>query len=299
MTKAPKPFSPMLATQVDNLEDIQYPAYFSYKLDGIRAVIKDGVALSRSLKPIPNKHIQEWAYFNRRVLEGLDGEFIVGDPRSTTVFRDTTSFVMSHDKVQAFDFYVFDIDTKDTADVRLQTILDLNLPDTIAIVLEQFLIGSAADAEAFRTKAVAEGYEGAMAKKIKGLYKYGRSSLKEGLLLKLKLFKDQEFKITGFECKYHNSNEATTNELGRTARSTKKEGMIPLDTLGVLYLETPEGKEFGVGSGFDDKTRDELWAVRESLNGQLVKVKYFEVGNYETPRFPIFLGIRSIEDMGE
>ena len=292
-----KQFKPMLATQVDNLEDIQYPAYFSYKLDGIRAVIKNGVALSRSLKPIPNKHIQEWAYFNRRVLEGLDGEFIVGDPRSKTVFRDTTSFVMSHDKVQDFDFYVFDIDTKDTADVRLQTILDLNLPDTIAIVLEQFLIGSAADAEAFRTKAVADGYEGAMAKKIKGLYKYGRSSLKEGLLLKLKLFKDQEFKITGFECKYHNSNEATTNELGRTARSTKKEGMVPLDTLGVLYLETPEGKEFGVGSGFDDKTRAELWVIRETLPGKYATIKFFEIGGYDVPRFGVFKAIRDVIDI--
>jgi DNA ligase-1 len=292
-----KTFKPMLATQVDNLEDIQYPAYFSYKLDGIRCVIKNGVALSRSLKPIPNKHIQEWAKVHRHVLEGLDGEFIVGNPCSPTVFRDTTSFVMSHDKVQDFDFYVFDIDTADTADVRLKTIEDLKLRKDIAIVLEQVPIGSAADAEKFRTKAVAAGYEGAMAKKIKGLYKYGRSSLKEGLLLKLKLFKDEEFKIVGYECKYHNSNEATTNELGRTARSTKKEGMLPLDTLGVLYLETKDGKEFGVGSGFDDKTRDELWAIRETLPGKYATIKYFEIGGYDVPRFGVFKAIRNPIDI--
>ena len=59
--------------------------------------------------------------------------------------------------------------------------------------------------------------------------KYGRSSVKEGLLLKLKLL--------------------------RTARSTSKEGMIPVDTLGVLYLLTEDGVEFGCGSGFDDAKR--------------------------------------------
>jgi hypothetical protein len=32
--------------------------------------------------------------------------------------------------------------------------------------------------------------------------------------------------------------------------------------------------------------------------GQLAKVKYFDVGTgYKTPRFPIFLGIRSKDDM--
>jgi DNA ligase-1 len=292
-----KPFKPMLATQVDNLEDIQYPAYFSYKLDGIRAVIKDGVALSRSLKPIPNKHIQEWAYFNRRVLEGLDGEFIVGDPCSTTVFRDTTSFVMSHDKVQDFDFYVFDIDTKDTADVRLQTIQDLNLPSTVALVLEQFLIGSAADAEAFRTKAVAAGYEGAMAKKIKGLYKYGRSSLKEGLLLKLKLFEDVELKVVGFEPLYKNTNEAVKNELGRSQRSSIKENLIPQEMLGALTLLQPNGLTVSCGSGFDQKERIFWWKHRDKLVGKLATVKYFNIGVKDVLRFPIFKGFRDEKDI--
>ena len=49
---------------------------------------------------------------------------------------------------------------------------------------------------------------------------------------------------------------------GRTAFSwahdAPKEGMIPVDTLGVLYLSTKDGVEFGCGSGFDDATRKEL-----------------------------------------
>jgi hypothetical protein len=39
---------------------------------------------------------------NKESLEGLDGEFIVGEPNTEEVFRETTSFVMSHDKVGDF-----------------------------------------------------------------------------------------------------------------------------------------------------------------------------------------------------
>ena len=289
-------FKPLLATQVDNLEDIKYPVYVSWKLDGIRAVIFNGVALSRSLKPIPNKQIQQWASDNALALEGVDGEFIVGSPMSETVFRDTTSFVMSHDKVQEFSFYAFDVVSNEPYTDRLNALKRKVLPSN-TIVLKQNLISSSFDLEAFRTDAVALGYEGAMVRSCGGKYKYGRSSVKEGILLKLKLFRDQEFKIIGFECKYHNSNEATTNELGRTARSTKKEGMIPLNTLGVIYLETPEGKEFGVGTGFDDKTRDELWDIRETLPGKYATIKFFEIGGYDVPRFGVFKAIRDVIDI--
>ena len=289
-------FKPLLATQLDDLTTIKYPVYASFKLDGIRAVVFNGVALSRSLKPIPNKHIQQWAKVNAEVLEGVDGEFIVGSPMSETVFRDTTSFVMSHDKVQDFSFYAFDVVTAELFVDRLNALKRKELPSN-TIVLKQVLITSSVDLEAFRTDVVAMGYEGVMIRLPGGKYKYGRSSVKEQILLKMKLFKDEEFIIVGYECKYHNSNEAKINELGRTARSTSKDGMVALDTLGVLYLKTKDGKEFGCGSGFDDKTRDELWAVRDSLKGKLATIKYFDVGGYDVPRFGVFKGIRDRIDL--
>lgn len=289
-------FRPLLASQVEDLENLKYPVYASYKLDGVRSTIFNGVALSRSLKPIPNKQIQQWASDNALSLEGVDGEFIVGSPTSETVFRDTTSFVMSHDKVDNFSFYAFDVVSDKPYKDRLIDLERKVLPNN-TIVLDQHLVSSSVDLEAFRTNAVQQGYEGAMIRSTSGKYKYGRSSIKEQILLKLKLFKDEEFMIVGYECKYHNSNEAKVNELGRTARSTSKEGMVALDTLGVLYLRTKDGKEFGCGSGFDDKTRDELWTVRDSLKGQLATIKYFDVGGYETPRFPVFKGIRATIDL--
>ena len=52
---------PMLATAVA-LDQVQFPVYASPKLDGIRAVIHreyDQPVRSRTLKPIPNRFIQE------------------------------------------------------------------------------------------------------------------------------------------------------------------------------------------------------------------------------------------------
>ena len=297
MTKI-KEFKPMLASQVDVLADIKYPVYVSPKLDGIRAVIRNGVALSRSLKPIPNKSIQEWAKQNAQALENVDGEFIVGKPTAENVFRETTSFVMSHDKAQDFSFYAFDIVSEGGFEDRLKALESRILPSNTS-VLPQVLVHSAEALEALRKQYVDQGYEGAMTKKPDGEYKFGRSSLKEGLLLKLKLFKDEEFEIVGFDCKYHNANEAKINELGRTSRSTAQAGMIPLDTLGVLYLKTKTSVEFGCGSGFDDEARDALWAIRDTLIGKFAAVKFFDLGGYDVPRFPVFKGIRDLMDFKE
>ena len=71
--------------ETPDLDNLQYPVYVTPKLDGIRCLFKDGVALSRTLKPIPNKSIQVWAKQYAKVLEGMDGELIVGPSTSPTV----------------------------------------------------------------------------------------------------------------------------------------------------------------------------------------------------------------------
>ena len=48
---------PMLAVEVD-FNKLRYLVCTQPKLDGIRVVVKDGVVYSRSLKVIPNKHVQ-------------------------------------------------------------------------------------------------------------------------------------------------------------------------------------------------------------------------------------------------
>ena len=69
---------PMLAGKAtdDQIEKLlaKGPMEASFKLDGIRCMIQDGVALSRSLKPIRNKHVQ--SVIGRKEFNGFDGESV-------------------------------------------------------------------------------------------------------------------------------------------------------------------------------------------------------------------------------
>ena len=88
-----KHVKPMLAgkatdEQISKLFDKVKEMYASPKLDGIRCMIQDGVALSRSLKPIRNEFIQ--SILSNPMFDGLDGEIISGDPTANDVYRITT-----------------------------------------------------------------------------------------------------------------------------------------------------------------------------------------------------------------
>ena len=84
-----KPFKPMLASPFDEAL-LKFPVLASPKLDGVRAIVRDGVVLSRALKPIPNKWVQQ--RFSH--LEHFDGELIVGASNHPDVLRTTTSGVI-------------------------------------------------------------------------------------------------------------------------------------------------------------------------------------------------------------
>jgi ATP-dependent DNA ligase len=74
--------------------------------------------------------------------------------------------------------------------------------------------------------------------------------------------------------------------------------MVALDTMGSLILCTSKGDTFSCGSGMTDAIRADLWERRETLMGQLAKVKYFDVGTgYNVPRFPVLVGIRDKDDL--
>lgn len=300
-------YKPMLAIDIAKVKNLQYPMLASPKLDGIRCVILDGVAYSRSMKPLPNMHLQVWAQKNHKQLQGLDGEIICGDPTDPATFQRTTSFCMSDSKEDTFDFYAFDVvnvwDTRQDDipySLRYEVLEDAleasDMPDNTHLVLHQ-KIASESDLRALQEGYLQAGYEGVMLNDPEGLRKNGRSGTRKPELVKVKVFSDSEFEVVGYEVLWHNQNEAETNELGRTKRSTKKEGLVASDMLGKLICKTSDGKEFGVGSGFTEEQRIELWKNPDALIGKLAKVKFFEIGNYEVPRHPVFLGFRDALDL--
>ena len=146
--------------------------------------------------------------------------------------------------------------------------------------------------------ALKQGYEGLMIRSFDGKYKHGRSTEKQGYLLKLKQFKDIEAEIVGYKELMHNENEAKINELGYTERSTKKEGKVPAGVLGAFVCKA-EGYEdtFDVGTGFTAEQRKRFWEIKDSLIGNLAKIKIQPSGELNKPRFPVFLGFRDRRDL--
>ena len=299
-----KNMKPMLGVAVDSFDKLTYPLLCSAKIDGVRCLIKDGVALSRSLKPIPNKYIQQWVKDNAEILEGLDGELVVGNAFSPTVFNTTTSGVMSREGEPDFQYIVFDIWSslsENGSVVALDRYLKLkdispDLPSRANVLLKK-VVNSPEEAKEYEEQLLEIGAEGMMVQGLHAGYKFGRSTVKEQKLLKVKRFTDSEYEVVGFEEKMHNANEAKVNAVGNTERSSHKENLIPCNTLGALILLAKDGTTFNCGTGFTDQQRDEIWKNRHSLLGGLAKIKSFEIGVVQKPRFPVFLGFRNEGDM--
>jgi DNA ligase-1 len=280
-------FQPMLASPVD-LAGVVYPVLCSPKYDGIRCIIKDGVALSRTLKPIPNSYIQKML---SSCPTNLDGELII----KNKTFNQIQSAVMNGAGEPDFTYVVFDVINDFEYSERVEDLLTLELPACCETVIP-LLVENEEELLAYETTCLAENYEGIMIRSPDGPYKFGRSTPKQGYLSKLKRFQDSEAVIIGFEELQHNMNEATVDARGHTKRSHKKAGMVDAGTLGAFVVRDGT-MEFKVATGLTAEERQEYWDSREQMIGKLVKYKCQPSGAKDLPRFPTFLGIRHPDDL--
>lgn len=290
-------FKPMLAfSKTPELSELKYPVLASPKLDGVRCLIVNGVAVSRSLKPIPNKYVQ--SKLGNELYNGLDGELCLAGNQGLD-FNSNQSAFMSVEGKPVFRFNVFDCfehphrpfsDRLNDATIIKNRALLLHGYNSIR-VLPQDLVHNADDLAKLWDKHVDLGYEGSIVRDPVGHYKCGRSTLKQGLMIKLKMWMDAEFEIKGFEELMHNDNEATIDNLGHQVRSSHQANQVGGDTLGALVLDG-----FKVGTGFDTAERKRLWANRDELIGKKVTIKYNGLSSYGVPRFPVYKGLRDVID---
>ena len=285
---------PMLAcsTQPD-INQLSYPLYASTKLDGIRCVVINGKVLSRTLKPIPNLHIQNSLSslpFN------LDGELMVeGD------FSSVESAVMSRDGKPDFTYRVFDcIDYPAMPYAsRYGRLLEAvqAMRNDLIVPLHQQVAKSAAEVQKLYAEATALGYEGLILRAMQAPYKYGRSTLKQEWMLKLKPVEDTEAFIIGYEEMMHNDNEAELSNTGGTVRSKHQAGLTPSGKLGAFVCQDKDGFTVSVGSGFTMAQRLEYWEKRFDLLGKQITFKFQERTPDMSYRFPVFKGFRSTIDV--
>lgn len=287
------------ADPLPSLSTLAFPLLASPKLDGVRAIVRDGVVYSRKLIAIPNHHVQ---FLFGEECHGFDGELVVGNETDPDLFNRTSSAVMREEGEPDVIFRVFDFwdDDKRGYSERCRLNIGECPPETRIALVEQTEIRDAAALAEYEAKMVAAGYEGVMVRKPDAPYKHGRSTLREGYLLKIKRFADSEAEVVGVEELMRNGNEQTRDELGHAKRSSHKANLVPAGTMGALLVrDVKSGIHFSIGTGFDQAQRDRLWqdhVLADSVIGRVLTYTYQPVGVKEKPRFPSFKGWRAEGD---
>lgn len=289
-----KILKPMLAGTFDPAK-AKYPYIATPKIDGIRFLMVEGKALSRSFKPIRNLHIQQM--LSTYLPDGVDGELTCGES-----FHQSSSAIMSVHGKPDFKVWIFDYVDPNSSLIlpykdRLKGLTLGNSPPFDLEILQGIEVCTPDELETYEAIVLWEGHEGVMIRDPDGGYKFGRATVRENTLLKVKRFTDAEAVLIDIEEKLINNNPAQSDAFGLTKRSTSQTGMIPAGTTGALLVRDDSGREFHIGSGLDDAMRDEIWKNKEKYLGSIVKYKYLEHGAKEKPRHPVFLGFRHPDDL--
>jgi DNA ligase-1 len=315
---------PQLACDFDQ-DKLRFPVIVSAKIDGVRGINLDGNLTGRSLKAFKNSFVTR--RFSGPQFKGFDGELALGNWTSDTLCSDTTGFVNRKSpkpgkptESEQLVWYVFDYLADDVIDLpyaeriaaaevkigRMQ-----EFPGLIATVPYK-LVNSVEELLAFEQLCLDDGFEGVIIRDPNGMHKSGRATVKGGSYLRIKRFIDFEGIVVNITEAMENTNEAKTNELGRTERGTHQENMVPKGMVGMVQFKALQNVELdgkiliekdqivdvGPGSMLHED-RVEFFEQQDLLIGKIGKAKFFPKGIKDKPRFPTFLCIRAEEDMSE
>lgn len=310
---------PMLADDWDRSK-VKFPVVVQPKIDGVRGLNLFGKLTGRSMKAFKNKHVT--SLFSHSVFLGFDGEFAAERENHPDLCRLTTSALGTIEGTPWVMWHLFDLVRVDT--VRLpyrerlrelhRAVRELKAVEhPLAIhlrVVETHLVHNSAELDHLADNWESSGYEGAIIRDPEGLHKSGRSTIREGGLLRIKTFKDAEVVVTRVVEGQTNLNEAKTNALGQTERSTHQENMVPNGMVGGIYgtllqdivvgdKTWKKGEEILIAPGrMTDEEAKHFWLHPAEITGRVAKFQYFPKGVKDKLRFPTFQGFRSAEDMG-
>lgn len=294
---------PLLAGTVkqDQFKLLEYPLIVSPKLDGIRCLKINDNVVSRQFKPIPNRFIR--SILEEVLPNNIDGEIMLSNKNAS--FQEITSSVMKFEGQPDFVFSPFDYVKNSLNDPYVSRLEDLkNWYDTLGYnsrfvrMIESVIVYNETQLYEKEHEYLTLGYEGLMLRDSNGIYKCGRSSIKEKILLKIKRFEQSEAKIIDVIEKKTNENELEKDEFGYAKRSSAKSGIVNANTFGSFIVkDIVTGHEFKVGSGFDDEMRNTIWNNKNDYIGKIITYTYQKVGVLLAPRFPVFKGFRDEIDL--
>ncbi len=284
------------------------------KMDGIRCHIHDGVGYSRNIKRIPNPFIQAWIKRNRTLLNGCDGELIVGSPDMESAFNMKTEGIMRGHGEPDFTFFLFDncLLPNEPYHERFADLEDLMcMADSVEYfstedrkrihLIQGEVCHTIEDVYKWEREFLKRGYEGAMLRKTDTMYKHGRATESVMELIKIKRFADHEAKVVGFEELMSNQNEAIVDATGKAKRSNHKAGMVPMGVCGALLCEGTwdDGTPFtvSISAGSVELDAKHIWENQSEYLGRWANFKYLPYGMKDSPRHPNFLRWRDDAEM--
>lgn len=311
--------TPLLAAKYDAKKQ-RFPCLASPKIDGFRCIAREGKALTRTLKPHQNLHLQEQFAKYPDILEGMDGELVVGKPHNVItkedlclvevekvdeVFERTSGALRRHTGTPDFSFYVFDLMLPGVPFAERYAELEKRMKDAPAWVhlVPQVTINSAEEAQRFYEQEMEKGYEGIMLRSADGMYKHGRATVNEGILNKMKERVDNEARVIGFHEEMQNNNEQVLSETGHLKRSShaaNKTGKGRLGSFIAVVVNGPQkGETFRCGSGMTEEQRIDFWERRSELLGKFFTFEHLLCGAKTAPRHPVFKHFRPDWDLSE
>ncbi len=246
----------------DNINIAEY--FVSEKLDGVRARWTGAQLVTRNGNKI---YAPKWFTDNWPDV-ALDGE--LWTQRSS--FEAIASTVLSHtpdERWRAVKMMVFDMPISDVPFAsRLSTMESLvrGADSSSLAMIPQFTVSSQRLLEAKIDEVTAKGGEGLILHHKAAFYQSGRSNQ----LLKAKRYSDAEAKVIGY---------------------VKGKGKLA-GMMGSLIVETPEGIQFKIGTGFSMKQRQ----YPPPMNSWIT-FKYFGLTKKGIPRFASFRHIRPAKDL--
>lgn len=302
---------PMLASDYNEAK-LKFPILMQPKIDGVRGWNVGGRLVGRSLKTHANKYVT--ALLSQPELEGLDGELAAEHECHPDLCRITTSAMSSIHGEPFVLWWLFDWVTPATADLPYDERYDALMGWVLHLqsqpefahfagqlrVVPRDVVNNLERLNELDTHWLDMGYEGSIIRDPNGKHKQGRSTVREGGLLRVKRFEDAEAVVIEIVEGNSNQNEAQINELGQQFRSSHAEGMVASGRVGSMICRNlSDGETITVGPG--RMTADErvyFWNNSSELIGKTIKYQHFPKGVKDKPRFPTFQSIRATSDIG-
>lgn len=313
--------NPMLASDWEQGK-VRFPVMGQPKIDGVRGKNSHGGLTGRSLKLFKNRYTTD--FYSHDFFKGFDGELAAERETHPDLCRLTTSAVGTIEGTPFTLWWLFDyIHSGNMADPYveryaqlIERVKQLQAPLTYMPwaghlrIVPFKLITCMEELLAFDDENLDAGYEGTIIRDPLGKHKQGRSTVREGGLLRIKRFIESEAEVLEILEGETNQNEAQVNELGHQFRSSHQDNMVPNGLVGAMRCRAfvdvldrdrvviSKGQVFTVSAGnMPHDLRGYYFRNPQMLLGKAIKFKFFPKGIKDKPRFPTFVTIRDPADM--